>query len=166
MFAECLRESAAADLQQTDIGACATSTASDEMALILHGKASHKQDQERAAEQCREFGGERESLHGAECLERLGGIASGRCAKHITAKLRNAAPMWPPSKAATISARCIDSARGEMVRAPTNGQMRANKERNAHACAKYRMMRQKSTLATFRNIPANNGSVIMQTTQA
>ena len=82
----------------------------------------------------------------------VGGIASVRCAKHTTAKLRNVGPMWPPSKVATIAARCIDSARGGMVRAPTNGQMRADKKRNAQACAKYRMMRQKSTLATFRNI--------------
>ena len=48
--------------------------------------------------------------------------------------------------------------------------MRANKERNAQARAKYRMMRQKSTFATFRNNqairPSHNGIVIMQTTQA
>lgn len=66
----------------------------------------------------------------------------------------------------TIAARCLDAGGAAMVRAPANGQVRANKERNAQARAKYRMMRQKSTLATFRNIPGNNSSVIMQTTQA
>jgi hypothetical protein len=47
--------------------------------------------------------------------------------------------------------------------------MRANKERNAQARAKYRMMRQKSTVETIRNNQAirapHNAIVIMQTTQ-
>jgi hypothetical protein len=53
-----------------------------------------------------------------------------------------------------------------MVRAPANGQMRANKEGNTGARVKYRMMRQKSTLATIRNNqairPSYNAIVIMQ----
>lgn len=78
--------------------------------------------------------------------------------------------MWPPSKAATIARRCVDARGSGMVRAPTSGQMRANKEGNAHACAKYSMARQKSTVETIRNNqairPSHNGIVMMQTTQA
>ena len=76
---------------------------------------------------------------------------SVRCAKHTTGKLRNVARMWPPSKAATIAGRCLDAARDGMVRAPTSGQMRASKERNAGARVKYSKTRQKSSLATIRN---------------
>lgn len=57
-----------------------------------------------------------------------------------------------------------------MVRAPTSGQVRANKEGNAHTRAKYSTTRQKSTAETIRNNqairPSHNGIVILQTTQA
>ena len=103
-------------------------------------------------------------------FERVGGIASVRCAKHTTSKLRNAARTWPPSEAHTITGRCVDAASGEMVRAPTSGQMRANKEGNAHTRAKYSMTAKKSTVETIRNNqairPSHNGIVIMQATQA
>jgi hypothetical protein len=52
MFAECLRESAAADLQQAYIGTGAGCAAGDKMALILYGKACHKQGEQGTAKQC------------------------------------------------------------------------------------------------------------------
>ena len=74
--------------------------------------------------------------------------------------------MWPPSKAATIAGRCLDTGGAAMVRAPTDSQMRANKERNARARAKYSMMRQKSTVETIRNNqairPSYNAIIMMQ----
>lgn len=74
--------------------------------------------------------------------------------------------MGTPSKAHTLAARCLDAPGGEMVRAHTSVQMRASKEGNAGARVKYRMMRQKSTLATIRNNqairPSYNAIVMMQ----
>jgi len=82
----------------------------------------------------------------------------------------NVAQLWPILFPHTVGGRCLDGIGAAMVRAPTNGQMRASKERNAHACAKYSMMCQKSTVETIRNNQAirgsYNGIVIMQTTQA
>jgi len=51
MFAECLRESAAADLQQTGISGRDRGAACDKVPLILYGKACNKQGQERTAKQ-------------------------------------------------------------------------------------------------------------------
>lgn len=39
------------------------------MALILYHKCAHEQGEQGTAKQCREFGGERKGVHGAECLK-------------------------------------------------------------------------------------------------
>lgn len=102
--------------------------------------------------------------------ERVGGIASVRWGKHTSHNQRNGARMWPILFPHTLVIRCLDATGAGMVRALTNGQMPADKERTAHARVKYRMTRQKSTVETIRNNqairPSHNGIVIMQTTQA
>jgi len=105
-----------------------------------------------------------------EGLERGGfGVAPLPLNKQYRPHSVNAAQLWPILFPHTVGSRCLDGIGAAMVRAPTNGQMRASKERNAHACAKYSMMCQKSTVETIRNNQAirgsYNGSVIMQTTQ-
>lgn len=47
------------------------------MALILYRKCAHAQSEQGTAKQCREFGGERKGVHGAECLR---GSAANRSA--------------------------------------------------------------------------------------
>ena len=63
MFAECLRGSAAADLQQTSIGTCASSAACDKQALILRSEAYDKQREQGTGKQRGEFGGEGKGVH-------------------------------------------------------------------------------------------------------
>ena len=63
MFAEYLRGSAAADLQQTSIHTCASKAAGDKQPLIFNRQSAHKQGEQRTAKQRGEFGGEGKGVH-------------------------------------------------------------------------------------------------------
>ena len=63
MFAECLRKSAAVDLQQASVHACASKTAGDKQPLVFDRKGAHKQSEQGTAKQRGEFGGEGKGVH-------------------------------------------------------------------------------------------------------
>ena len=58
------KQSAAADLQQTSIGTCASNATGYEMALIFNGQTANKDGKQRAAKQRRKLGREGERVHG------------------------------------------------------------------------------------------------------